>query len=683
MQFQTDPAHLGRQISEILQTYRSPETALSRLAETLGIACQVDGCLIATVSSNQEAIQTAYWDVNTDLMQREGEVELAPATLSSPTTTLNSPQISLHTPAFKQVLTDSQPLAISDLDRMRAELGLEAELLTWQAILIVAVRFGGRVNGIIALGQFQPHHWSTSERQQLQALSDWVAIALSFVEQNQQIVSLQQQVQRQSRYQTLLSWLTSLIDTPLEVNQVLQLAIEGTAHTLQVDRGAILLLKYAAPLFKTRSSKQIPRAKVNLVCEWLPYKSETAQEVGSAPDVSTFHPPVSSPTPTPTFWLSDSALCQQAFTRAPKPLVISDGSSLPPYPLDGPPDFLQTPDLRALLLVPLVGAVTQGTILGFLVFQQSSPRLWQPEELELVELVTAQLSTAIIQNQTLQQVQALVEDRTAQLQRSLDVQAKLYEQTRRQVEQLRQLNQLKDEFVSTMSHELRTPLTSMTLAIRMLRQPDLPSARRAMYLDILEQQCNQETNLINDLLTLQQLESQQAPIYRLQINLKVLIEDVAKPFEEKWAAKALNLVLKLPPRSLNIQTDPDNLRRILLELLTNAGKYSAPGTAVVLEVSGGSDRVILTLSSLGAGISPEELPHIFEKFRRGAGVTQQAIPGTGLGLALVKCLVQHLHGSVVVSSSPAESPETPDLWCTCFTITLPQFPDPHPSLNQE
>jgi signal transduction histidine kinase len=111
------------------------------------------------------------------------------------------------------------------------------------------------------------------------------------------------------------------------------------------------------------------------------------------------------------------------------------------------------------------------------------------------------VSATIIQNQTLRQVQSLVEDRTAQLQRSLEVQAKLYEKTRQQIDQLQQLNQLKEEFMSSMSHELRTPLTTMSLAIRMLRQPELPLERREKYLEILEQECNKEIDLINDLLS--------------------------------------------------------------------------------------------------------------------------------------------------------------------------------------
>ncbi|WP_445240961.1 sensor histidine kinase [Microcoleus vaginatus] len=112
---------------------------------------------------------------------------------------------------------------------------------------------------------------------------------------------------------------------------------------------------------------------------------------------------------------------------------------------------------------------------------------------------------------------------------------------------------------------------------------------------------------------------------------------------------------------------------MLLELLTNAGKYSASGTAVVLEASEAAGYIVLSISNFGRGISAGDLPHIFDKFRRGTGITDQAIAGTGLGLALVKSLVQHLNGTIDVSSCPAESSEADNLWRTSFTLTLPQF----------
>ena len=292
-----------------------------------------------------------------------------------------------------------------------------------------------------------------------------------------------------------------------------------------------------------------------------------------------------------------------------------------------------------------------------------------------LRLVAAQLSTAIIQTRSFQQVQAVVQERTSQLQRSLEVQAKLYEKTRQQVDQLHKMNAEREEFLSTISHELLTPLTSMGLAIRMLRQPAIDASRQQRYLDILDQQCLRETNLINDLLALRRLESLPPP--KLQkLDLRQLIDALSQSIEASWQEKELKLVVDLPSHPLIFYSDSDSLHRALLELLTNARKYSDPGSTVELKASSAGDlsgrQIVVCIGNRGAGIDPAELPYIFDKFRRGQGVTQQAIQGTGLGLALVKGLVEHLDGSITAASQPL----SPDTWETWFTLTLPQSAQP-------
>jgi len=130
----------------------------------------------------------------------------------------------------------------------------------------------------------------------------------------------------------------------------------------------------------------------------------------------------------------------------------------------------------------------------------------------------------------------------------------------------------------------------------MLRQPGLPSERQAQYLEILEQQCTQEINLITDLLKLQELESHQA--LNLQtIHLKPFIQNLAQSFEEKWADKGLNITVNTA--SLLFQTDTDSFERILQELFTNAGKYSDPDTTVVLRATYEVNQIIFTLTNFG------------------------------------------------------------------------------------
>jgi signal transduction histidine kinase len=307
--------------------------------------------------------------------------------------------------------------------------------------------------------------------------------------------------------------------------------------------------------------------------------------------------------------------------------------------------------------------------------------------LEVVESVAAQVTTAIIQTQTLKQVRVIVEDRTDQLQRSMDVQARLYEQTRRQVEQLRRLNQLKDEFVATMSDALRNPLASMKLAIWMLKNTNPTPEIQANYLETLETECMREIALVNNVLALQELESRQTPFPVETIDLDSFIQKTVQEFDRKLADNrkladlCLTLTVNLPNSSPLLETHPESLKQILVELLTNASKFSASRTALVLEVSQNAGYIVLSVSNVGLGISAEDLPHIFERFRRGTGVTEKGIAGTGLGLALVKCFVQHLNGTIDVSSSPSESSANAELWRTCFTLTLPQFQEQLSSLE--
>lgn len=707
-------ADLGRQIAQILVTQTETGSVLRGILEWLGSLFPADCCLMVVRDPQDQGLQTHIW-------QSPGpNAPFLPEELAT-----------LQGVNWLEILAGASLVAISDPQRawgavLRGEAGVRVPV---GRVLAITTRFQGEINGAIIVmrgclrvaleqkrasagrarlenfEQSQGSYWTSMEMMNLTALSEQVAIAFNQVLQTQAVGSLEQQVRQKEKYQSLIHELTIAIHRGADIERILQMAIHSLAETLQADRGRILLLKYADPLFKPRFQQntrlaasrdgdsepspgsvasRIPKAKVTIVSDSIPHPHQ---------DLKSFTPlgeGYSSGAPkSPSFWLSECYWCQQAFLAAPNSLAIADLRSLIALNPDiGPSPIFSPETMPALLTFPLVGITSAGSgpgkVLGFLVLEHSTPRQWQEEELRLVELVAAQLSTAILHSQTMQQVQALVEERTAQLQRSLDVQAKLYEKTRQQIDQLRQLNQLKDEFLTTLSHELNTPLTSMKVAIQMLRQPGITPDRQTRYLDILESEWRRESNLVRDLLKLQEYESNQATIHVQNLDLKLVLNDIANSFQEKFEEKGLNLSLELPKRApkgigkkfFKLNTDAESFERILHELLTNAGKYSDPGTTVYLRAAHHIDlqqnQVIVTLTNTGAGISPEDLPHIFEKFRRGQGVTQQAIGGTGLGLALVKCLVQHLNGSITVSSQPIKNSTA---WETCFTLTLPQLVD--------
>jgi signal transduction histidine kinase len=231
-----------------------------------------------------------------------------------------------------------------------------------------------------------------------------------------------------------------------------------------------------------------------------------------------------------------------------------------------------------------------------------------------------------------------------------------------------------------MSDRLRYPLTNMRMAIRILRQPGITLERQAKYLDILEEECSKEINLINDLLTLQKLETHQERPQFETIDLNTRIQEIAASFEKKLIDKGLSIHLDLPNQALELQTELESFDRILQELLTNAGKFSERDTVVKLQVehqvTQQVDRVIIRVINIGNGISEEEATYIFDKFRRGKG---RWIPGTGLGLALVQSLVQHLNGEIAVESIPIENTNLSKI---CFTLTLPQFSDESKSYSE-
>lgn len=649
-----DAVRVQQQILSIVTQKLNLDDALSEIAAALGAAFRVEGCTVILSTGRNFTPQALCWSTLQDHPVKVGTNSL---------------------PWSVGELNQTKPISVSDVALLtpNTELSLEVEnvLTIWRslqlpsqssfivrALLRVSVSLPERGKVLFYLVRSQPYGWMQSEIEELQRLAHQAAIALSHLQ-------LQQQLNRQLRYQAVANQVTLAIQNASEVSAILTLATDGTAQALNAKRGLLLRLKYWDPSFRQRSAELTPQVRVALGYEWLSY-SQQAQ--GSTP-----HPTclgtLETSTVNQSFWLSECSLCQRAFVEPWQPIAIEDGWNLSTTDPAGIAAVFNLEAFPAILLAPLE---SQGTVLGFLVFQHDQSYRWQPEDIELVKIVAAQVSTAIIQTEALRQVQALVGKRTAELRESLAVQAKLYECTRQQLDQLRYLNQLKDEFLSTVNHELRTPLTSMTLAIRMLRQQGLSEERRDRYLDILEQQCAQETGLVNDLLALQELESNQVPIQLQEFDLAIALDEVASLVQQKWTVKGLSLIVDLPQRPMRVCSDRDSFNRILLELLTNAGKYSHPDTSIRLEVQPRyrslSEEIRVAIYNTGAGIPPTELPYVFDKFRRSPSATHNAIPGTGLGLALVKCLVQHLRGTITASSIPVQDSS---VWETCFTVAIP------------
>ena len=650
MQNQEDSRLLGQKINQIVVQSSDAPTMLQQMAQAWGESFAVDGCLIMVVNEDRHLNQTGYW--SRKKLFRATELQ------------------QFHLGELISFLTNqSGTLAIDDIQTTETE-----NLSQWQdlalpvrSFLSMPIYFQGKQNGLVVLWRSHPYQWHDYERECAQITAESVAIALAHIAQAKSIASLKQVLSTSTEYQNALNQLTMASRNTLDLNQILQLAISGTTQALQVERGLIITLKYSDLFFKNPPKQFTPKAKVTIISEWI---NKSNLSIASDINNNSAQLPDTSIALNQSFWLNECFLCQQALINAPKPFILNSSDDYT-NPINHQSEISPVFNITSLPSVLMFPLENQGTIFGFLLMQNSTVRTWQSEELALLELVSVQVSTAIIQNQTLRQVQNLVDERTAQLQRSLEVQSKLYEKTRQQIDQLRQINKLKDDFIDTISHELRTPLTSMNLAIRMLRTPEISVERKSKYLDILEQQCTQEISLITDLLRLQKLESNQTPLNLQTIKIGSKLNELVQVYTEVWSEKGLTVTVDTPQKPLLLQTDADSFDRILHELLTNAGKYADPDTKVSLQAAQQSEQIIISVTNIGSAILPEDANYIFDKFRRGHGVTDRAIKGTGLGLALVKSLVQHLNGTIEVVSTPIEQSLSAQV---CFTLTLPQLP---------
>ena len=480
-----------------------------------------------------------------------------------------------------------------------------------------------------------------------------------------------QQYQQQLAYQSFTRQLTEEIRKSSALPIIYETTLQGLNRLFGTDQSAVLRLKFWDVRQMLRVADRLPKTRVLI---------EAVRTAGShspsialpmiapsqrVPEEAQNLPPNSSQS---SYWVSECGITQAAMKAFPEVFYLTDDAELQAG-LSERSQLLGRVELPSVLMLPLEN---KGKPLGFLVLQSRQSRHWSAQDVDFAKLVAGQVSSAIIQTETLRQVESIVEDRTAQLQHSVDLQAKLYDLNRKQIERLREMNKRMDEFLSTLSHELRTPLTSMMLAIRMLREATLTPDRKSQYLNILEQQCAQETRLINDLLALQELETKQVLMQLQLIDLPSFMRDLESGFVQQWTSKGLTLEMDLPGK-LAISTDVSSLNRVLVELLTNAGKYSDPSTRVSLRVTQSIARqILIVITNIGGGIPAEEMPYIFEKFRRCQGMTDNAVPGTGLGLALVKSLVQHLGGTVSATSQPIEEGTA---YVTTLTILLPKTPE--------
>lgn len=466
--------------------------------------------------------------------------------------------------------------------------------------------------GRLMLYKHQSSTWQLSEIELARAIADQLAIAIQQSELYQQVqqlnTNLEHQVQERTvelqralEFESLLKRVTDKVRDSLDERHILQTAVQELAIGLEVS--ACHAAWY-----------DLEQGTVNVGYEYLRAESRSVRgmqvNLDQLPEVH------------------DQILQRQyvQFCSITQPLWAA-------YDLNDP---------LATLGCPLMD--DQG-VFGSLWLFKSQQDAFNDLEIRLVQQVANQCAIAIRQ-------------------------ARLYQAAQVQIEELERLNRLKDDFLSTVSHELRTPISNIRLATQMLEIVfnqlgllDGTSRQTARYFQILREECQREIYLINDLLDLARLDANGVPVALTVIDLKPWLSSITASFVERAHNQQQQLQVKVSDNLPSLVTDLSSLERIVSELLNNACKYTPVGETITVSATATLELIQISISNSGVEIAANERDRIFDKFYRIPNSDPWKHGGTGLGLTLVKKLVERLGASISVDSPPNQ---------TVFTVTFPR-----------
>lgn len=467
-----------------------------------------------------------------------------------------------------------------------------------------------------AIGNYWATHYTPTpeELELLQTLADAAAVALENVylykAQEQRIQEHTAQLQKALDFEALLKRITDKVRDSLDEHQILATVVQELAQGLNSSR-----------------------------CDTALYNLEQA-------------------TATVCYTYNQSELtvaCGSAVSMAASPELykqLLQGETFQ-FCQSSPPHSV--PALESATLVLVCPIVDDQRVLGDIRLYRTVAESFTELEVRLIQQVANQCAIALRQ-------------------------ARLHQAVQSQVHELERLNQLKDDFLSTISHELRSPMATIRMAGQMLKtvlgltriQPENNAdivlsgynvSKAIHYLQILNNECQRETSLINNLLDFVRFEADPPPKVVTDVVLQEWVPQVIESFQERIQQQQQQLQIHIPRHLPPLRTDLTLLNRILTELVQNACKYTPAGETISISVktlesaptglvqSLSNPTFFLTVSNSGAEISERDRSHIFDKFYRIPNSDPWKYGGTGLGLALVKRLVEHIAGSIEVTSS--------------------------------
>ena len=271
--------------------------------------------------------------------------------------------------------------------------------------------------------------------------------------------------------------------------------------------------------------------------------------------------------------------------------------------------------VAAYVAVPLI---KQGRLAAGLTVDQSSPRAWTAEEVAIVE-------------ETADRTWAAVERARAE-------------------QDLREADRRKDEFLAILAHELRNPLAPLRNALEVMKLAPNDSKAVGLAREMMTRQLVQMVRLIDDLLDVSRISRGKVTLHRERTSLDAIVKQAVETNRPLIESTSRHLTIRMPPAAIFVDADPTRLAQVFANLLNNAAKYTEPGGEIALSVERDGTWAVIRVRDNGIGIPPEMLPRVFDMFLQVDRSLEKAQGGLGVGLSLVKGLVE-LHGGSVEAHS--------------------------------
>ena len=595
---------------------------LQAIVDTVGHMLEVDVCLLRPFQDEQLADKGFIYQKplsgEAEVQENEGELAVGLSSLPASSAPLLAQTVweTREVQVIHDAIDDERIHGNTPELRERAEAFAAANICS---SLVVPLICQQELMAVLALHQCSlPRFWGDDEVQLVLMVADQAALALSQAYAYEQVRAL-------AKRESLINTITSAIRSSLDPQDIFAAITQQLGQALQVD-GCILSLWTEEDEF--------------VECVGLYDSFQHLENLRSAApdnDLSSNNHLPRQRLPYSQVSIQENPILQQML-QTHEPVVIGNVShaSSDVQGFDLP---LKMP-ARSLMFVPLLA---DGKCIGSITLHEGKKvRQWLPSDIDLAKAVAAQAAIAVQQSH-------------------------LYQKTRQQAERLLELDKQKTEFFQNISHEFRTPIT--------LIQGPLESAVAAgeglsySQCAIALRNSRRLLRLVNQLLDLQRLNAGRMQPSFHPCDLVEFVSQIVESFRPYCEKKRLHLITQLDECS-TVYLDMEKFDKVVYNLLSNAMKFTPEGGTISVRLKSERDRCILQVQDTGIGIVKEQIPHLFERFRQAEGSANRSYEGSGLGLALVKELVE-LHGGQVTVESVYGEGTTFSLWLVTGNAHLP------------